>query len=53
MSESVLEFQSNDVQFRWIQYDTIGSPSWAIDDIVISCRAGTIFKDVSFEENPE
>ena len=53
ITENVLEFQSNDIRFRWIQYDTIGSPSWAIDDIIIMCPDENFFKSISFEENPE
>ena len=51
----MLEFQSNDIQFRWIQYDTLGSPGWAIDDIVIDCTcpAENFFKTISFEEDPK
>ena len=57
IKEHVLEFQSNNtqflwVQFRWIQFDTIGSPVWAIDDILIDCL-GFFFRSISFEENPE
>ena len=56
--EQPLVFQSNDtqllwVQFRWIQYDTIGSPVWAIDDIRIYCTEFKVFKDISFEEKPK
>ena len=50
MQESVIEFQATDVQFRWIQFDTTGSPVWAIDDIVMDCP--NFYKRISFEEDP-
>ena len=58
IKEHVLEFQSNNiqflwVQFRWIQYDTIGSPVWAIDEIIIECPKFQVYESISFEEEPK
>ena len=54
MQESIIEFQATDVQFRWIQFDTIGSPVWAIDEILFDCSApGNFFENIHFEEDPE
>jgi len=36
------------VQFRWVQHDTLASPSWAVDDIIIDCPQR--FLKISFEE---
>jgi len=51
VEENMIEFQSTNVQFRWIQYNTTGSPAWAIDDIIIDCN--DYFQRISFEEEPE
>ena len=40
------------LQFRWIQNNTLESPAWAIDDIVIFC-SDHCQKDISFEETSE
>ena len=55
VEESTIEFHANEVQFRWIQFDTIGSPMWAIDEILIDCESpgGYFFRSVSFEEDPK
>ena len=47
------------LQFRWIQNNTLESPAWVIDDIVIFCYLNdfniiyTCHKDISFEETIE
>ena len=53
VEESTIEFHTTEVQFRWIQFDTIGSPMWAIDEILIDCLDGNFFKTISFEELPK
>ena len=45
------------LQFRWIQDKTLGSPAWAIDDIVIDCfhlnSNDNCYKPIRFEEDTE
>ena len=36
------------VQFRWVQHNTVASPAWAVDDIIIDCPQ--VFLTISFEE---
>jgi len=36
------------VQFRWVQHDTLASPAWAVDDIIIDCPQRIL--KISFEE---
>ena len=56
VEESTIEFHANEVQFRWIQFDSIGSPMWAIDEILIDCDSpggANSYRSVSFEERPK
>ena len=44
-----------ELQFRWIQNNTLESPAWTIDDIMISCllNSYSCYKSISFEETSE
>jgi len=45
-----------ELQFRWIQNDTLESAAWTIDDIIIFCHLNysySCYKSISFEETFE
>ncbi|XP_065916119.1 uncharacterized protein [Dysidea avara] len=39
---------ASNVHFRWVQHNTVASPAWAVDDIIINCSQ--VFLTISFEE---
>ena len=43
------------LQFRWIQNNTLESSAWAVDDIIIFCNLNSDHcqRDISFEETSE